>query len=107
MALAEDGDGTIWVGTQLGLVKCVPNRSANAIDFQLIQADPNNRQGLNNNSIACILPEPGGSLWIGTKGGGINRLDPRTGQIQHITTADGLPNNVVYGILPDGKVGHC
>ncbi len=100
-ALAEDPDGTLWAGTQLGLVKCVPN--AQTFDFQLIQADPTNRQGLNNNSIACLLSDPGGVLWIGTKGGGINRLDLKTGKISHITTADGLPNNVVYGILPDGK----
>ena len=83
------------------MVKCVPNGAA--FDFQLIQVDTQNRSGLSNNVIACLLPDPadpGGVLWIGTKGGGINRLDLRSGQFQHITTKDGLPNNVVYGILP-------
>ena len=104
LALVEDGNGAFWVGTQLGLVKCTPkgNSGSIEIDFQLIKADPNKREGLNNNSIACLLPDPydpGGVLWIGTKGGGINRLDLRSGQCQHITINDGLPNNVVYGIL--------
>ncbi|MBK9013543.1 MAG: response regulator [Saprospiraceae bacterium] len=100
-ALAEDEDGTLWIGTQLGLVKCTP--SGKSFDFQLIQADLNNRPGLNNNSIACLLPDANGILWIGTKGGGINRYDQRSGQFQHITTHDGLPNNVVYGILSGDK----
>jgi len=101
IALAEDGNGILWVGTQMGLVKCTPKPQG--FDFQIIQADANNRRGLNNNSIACILPDPadpGNILWIGTKGGGINRMDLRTGGCRHITTADGLLNNVVYGILP-------
>ncbi|MEQ1745704.1 MAG: ATP-binding protein, partial [Saprospiraceae bacterium] len=108
LSLVEDGNGTFWVGTQLGLVKCTPKQHPDGFgfDFQLIKTDPNKREGLNNNSIACLLPAPSGSpeggevLWIGTKGGGINRLDLRSGQYQHITMSDGLPNNVVYGILP-------
>jgi len=104
LALVEDGNGALWVGTQLGLVKCTPKGHSGSLgfDFQLIKADPNKREGLNNNSIACLLPDPNDPrsvLWIGTKGGGINRLDLRSGQCQHITTDDGLPNNVVYGIL--------
>ncbi|HRF41411.1 MAG TPA: hypothetical protein PK198_21610, partial [Saprospiraceae bacterium] len=55
------------------------------------------------NSIACLLPDPqrpNDILWIGTKGGGINRLDMRSGRITHLHTRQGLPDNVVYGILP-------
>jgi signal transduction histidine kinase/DNA-binding response OmpR family regulator/ligand-binding sensor domain-containing protein len=103
-ALAEDGNGVLWIGTQQGLVKCTPNGTT--FDFKLIQADPNNPRGLNNNSIACLLPDPNHPsdvLWIGTKGGGINRLDIRSGEVQHITTTDGLPDKVVYGILPGNE----
>jgi len=103
-ALAEDGNGTWWIGTQQGLVK--GTSSLNGLDFQLLQADPGNPKGLNNNSIACLLPDParpGDVLWIGTKGGGIHRLDLHNGQVQHLTTADGLPDMVVYGILPGNE----
>ena len=103
VALAEDAAGTIWLGTILGLIKCTP--TPQGVDFQLIQANPNNPGGLNNNSIACIYPGPGGLLWLGTKGGGINVMDTRTGRCQHITTTNGLLNNVVYGILPGNKPG--
>jgi signal transduction histidine kinase/ligand-binding sensor domain-containing protein len=47
------------------------------------------------------VQEPERYLWIGTKGGGLNRLDKSTGQFIHYTTQQGLANNVVYGILPD------
>ncbi|MEQ1746213.1 MAG: ATP-binding protein [Saprospiraceae bacterium] len=110
IALAEDADGVFWIGTQEGLVKAVPkNRRSgeqgNGFDFQLIVANPNNPNGLNNNSIACIHPAPDGQIWLGTKGGGINILDARTGRVRHITTANGLLNNVVYGILPGSRTG--
>jgi signal transduction histidine kinase len=40
-------------------------------------------------------------LWIGTDGGGLNRLNTVTEQFTSLTTKDGLPNNVVYSILTD------
>ena len=105
-ALVEDGNGTIWAGTQMGLVKGVWKNGT--MDFQLLSTSAEAPTALNNNSIACLLPDPrapGKRLWIGTKGGGINGLDLQTGQVSYITTADGLPNNVVYGILTDSS-GH-
>lgn len=106
IALAEDGNGHIWAGTQYGLVKGI--LKADKIDFQLIKAAGQSGTAPNNNSIACILPDPekpDEALWIGTKGGGINRLNLRSGTFSYITTEEGLPNNVVYGILPD-NAGH-
>jgi signal transduction histidine kinase/DNA-binding response OmpR family regulator len=54
-----------------------------------------------------IQVQRGGSLWVSTKGGGIVRLDKQAqhrepGTFLHINEAQGLPNKVVYGILPDG-----
>jgi signal transduction histidine kinase/DNA-binding response OmpR family regulator/ligand-binding sensor domain-containing protein len=105
VALAEAPDGVLWLGTNFGLVKAEATRTGKGLDFQLFQADPTRPEGLNNNSVACLLPTADGLLWIGTKGGGINLLDPRTGHCRHITTAHGLPNSVVYGILPGHRPG--
>lgn len=98
LSLVEGPDSVLWIGTQMGLVKCKPR--GESYEFELIQASGSNPRGLNNSSIACLLPDSSGILWIGTKGGGINRLDLRTGVVRHITTKDGLPDNVVYAILP-------
>lgn len=100
-ALIEDGNGIIWIGTQSGLVKCNPQQ--NSYEFELIAAG---ESGLNNNSVACLLPHPANpkqGLWIGTKGGGINYLNLQNGTFRHITTKEGLPDDVVYGILPGKK----
>ena len=104
LALAEDGNGDLWIGTKLGLVKT--RWSEGKPSFELLEVDGNNSQGLNCNLIACLLPdpaEPAHWLWIGTKGGGINRLDLQTGRFEHLTMADGLPDQVIYGILPGNE----
>ena len=104
LALVEDGRGRIWAGTQFGLVKATIR--SDTMDFKLFTSDSPGGKALNNNSIACILPDPKqpeNRLWIGTKGGGINCLDLLTESFSYITTEQGLPNNVVYGILPDNS----
>ena len=46
--------------------------------------------------------EPGGALWVGTFGGGIDRLDTATGKAERFTTTNSaLTNDAVLGILPD------
>ena len=45
-------------------------------------------------------------LWLGTNGNGFDKFDMLTHKcIKHYSMADGLPNNVVYGIMPD-KAGN-
>ena len=54
----------------------------------------------------CICPdplEPSEKLWIGTNGGGLNLFNTHTETFTHISEEDGLPDNVVYGILSDKK----
>lgn len=97
-ALTQDGNGNLWIGTQQGLVKCTQKQ--NSFTFERI---PSGIGSLNNNAIACLLPHPANpkqGLWIGTKGGGINFLDFISGKVHYITTQEGLPDDVVYGILP-------
>ncbi len=103
-ALMEDNSGNLWIGTQQGLIKGVIQHGS--IVFQLINSEPSKKSGLSSNTVACLLldPEkPNDFLWIGTKGGGINRMDLNSGVIQYITTEEGLPNNVIYGLLPGNE----
>jgi ligand-binding sensor domain-containing protein len=52
------------------------------------------------NSLMCIEPLGHDSFLIGTYGGGLNIFDREKLEFKSITTENGLPNDVVYGILP-------
>ncbi len=57
-----------------------------------------------NYSVLSILNDPlvpDDFLWVGTEGGGLIKLEKSTGATTRYTEKDGLPNLVVYGILPD------
>ncbi|WP_310588712.1 hybrid sensor histidine kinase/response regulator transcription factor [Larkinella rosea] len=101
-ALQLDQDGTLWIGTQKGLIKA-QNSQSNPV-FSIFKNNRANRQSLSNDFILSLAADPNRPdrfLWVGTKGGGLERLDKQTGQFEHFTEADGLPNSVVYGILSD------
>ncbi len=103
-ALVTDGRGDLWIGTQAGLVRGV--RNGEKIDFQLFVSQAGKTNSLSFNTVSCLLPDPADPsnvLWIGTRGGGMDRFDFQKGTFLHYTTDNALPNNVVYGILPDAE----
>ena len=59
----------------------------------------NDKNGLSNNTVLSILEGEKGIYWIGTFGGGLNRLDTSNDQFTYYTAKDGLSNNSIYGIL--------
>ena len=104
-ALYEDGSGIFWAGTEEGFARLNLNGMKNnqpSVTWYLNNAA--DRNSLNYNHVSCFLDdpaEPAKYIWIGTKGGGLNRMDKSTGDFFHLTAKDGLPNDVVYGILAD------
>lgn len=42
-------------------------------------------------------------FWLGTLGGGLLKLDTKTKKITQINHRNGLPNNVIYGVLTDNN----
>ncbi len=106
-ALFEDKQGTFWIGTQDGFAHLVFNNSNNtspAITWYYNNSSSKN--SLNYNQVSCLMDdplEPGKYIWVCTKGGGLNRLTKKTGNFYQLTTRDGLPHDVVYGILPDDE----
>jgi ligand-binding sensor domain-containing protein/signal transduction histidine kinase len=101
-SIFEDHAQSLWVGTRVGLFKFDRERE-NFIHYQHDRAD---RASLSHQSILPIYQDPAGAMWIGTWGGGLNKLvTPTPGEEKfiHFTEKDGLANNVIYGILPDDK----
>ncbi len=102
----ESKDGTLWLSSTLGLIQVSINRADQKIKFQ--KWTGNKESKLSSNTILCAVDDPYESdqyIWLGTKGGGINKMNKKTGLCSHFTKEDGLPNDVVYGILPD-EFGH-
>lgn len=99
-SIMQDEHGALWLGSDEGLARFDPGTAT----FRYYRHQPDNSRSLSHDAIRAILAdprEPGRYLWIGTAGGGLNRLDIDSGTFVHFTERDGLPNNVVYGVQSD------
>jgi signal transduction histidine kinase/ligand-binding sensor domain-containing protein/DNA-binding response OmpR family regulator len=95
----EDRDNKIWLGTNNGLLVFDQEKES----FFTYKNHLDDLYSISNNHIKTICPDPEKPdkfLWIGTAGG-LNLFDKTEGKFTHFTEKDGLPNNVVYGILTD------
>ncbi|MBL8113783.1 MAG: hypothetical protein JNK60_12955 [Acidobacteria bacterium] len=86
-----DAEGTLWVGTFRAGLWRFP-RKGPPTRFTA-------KDGLSNDRILTVLPDRRGNVWVGTSGGGIDRI--AGGKITTLSTANGLPNDYVYDLLED------
>ncbi len=103
-ALYEDGKGAYWIGTQYGFAKLIFKEQQKVPEVKWFTNKPNTRNSLNYDHVSCFMDdpaEPDKYLWICTKGGGLNRMHKTNGDFMHLTARQGLPDDVVYGILAD------
>lgn len=63
--------------------------------------DPTNPSSLSFNDGRSMYQQNDSTYWFATYGGGINRWNGNKQNFLRLTTANGLPNNSTYGILPD------
>jgi signal transduction histidine kinase/ligand-binding sensor domain-containing protein len=83
-AFYEDAEGALWMGTNGGLNKFNPQRTAFTAYTE--------KEGLPNNVVYCILPDKSGNFWMSTNRG-IARFTPQTGNVHVYTANDGLQSN--------------
>ncbi|MGB0176586.1 MAG: ligand-binding sensor domain-containing protein, partial [Owenweeksia sp.] len=99
-ALVHDLEGLLWIATQQGLIR-FDERSGIFKSFRNDPEDPNSLSANRVLSIHVDRRQPGRYLWLGTEGGGVNRLDRKDLTFDRWTTSDGLPDNTVYSVLED------
>ncbi|MBC7891883.1 MAG: hypothetical protein H7Y12_06715, partial [Sphingobacteriaceae bacterium] len=88
-ALRFTADGTLWLGTRAGLLRCDPERRT-VKEFS-------GRYSFQNVGITDIAEGPGGLLWLATEGEGILLFDPRTEQfVGHLRREEGEPNSLQF-----------
>ncbi|MHB1146786.1 MAG: hybrid sensor histidine kinase/response regulator transcription factor [Lutibacter sp.] len=101
IAICEDYKNQLWLGTKNGLLVFDKNKEL----FYGYQNNPELSNSLSNNQVNAIFPDPlkaENFLWIGTSGG-LNLFDISKQSFTHFTQKEGLPNNVIYGILSDSQ----
>ncbi|MCB0534620.1 MAG: hypothetical protein KDD14_20625, partial [Saprospiraceae bacterium] len=99
-----DPNGWLWYPHAEGLA-CVDPAGAQKTIFRHNALDSNS---LSQDHVTVLLADPvlpERFLWVGTRGGGLNRFDRKTNRFNHYIEKHGLPNGTINAILPDNQ-GH-
>lgn len=99
-ALAEDGAGFLWVGSQMGLARW------DGYHFRIYRPSADIPDALPDSYVRTLHTDPQGRLWIGTNSGGLARHDSDQDRfILYGAGADGLSHGSVNAIADDGADG--
>lgn len=91
----RDDRHRLWVGTEGGLL--IYSRQGK----KLRQLFPSKKaHALARAFILCMAPSKDGHIWIGTRQG-VFKVNPKTWTTHRYTVVNGLPSNIVYGMLQD------
>ena len=98
----KDRKGRIWFATSSGGINMLVK---NDLGNYTIKPHPinNNIRKVTNDYATALCDDDKGNLYLGTYGSGMLYVDFVSGEIKKIDKNAGLPNNIIYGILNDGK----
>ena len=99
--LLIDRKGDLWVATYGGVARLA--RGSRVFEnFVHREGDP---ASLASVQAYSLLEDSQGAIWVGLLGGGADRIDPRTGQIEHYLPPPGaFVNNVVSFTELEGRL---
>lgn len=102
--LIQTDDGHIWIATNGGGLNRFNMQSR---QFEHFTLDASVAGSILSNAIYAILDTPD-YLWLATQEAGLARLDKNQLALgntlfKHFTVTDGLPSNVIYGLLGDDQ----
>jgi signal transduction histidine kinase/ligand-binding sensor domain-containing protein/CheY-like chemotaxis protein/AraC-like DNA-binding protein len=116
VSLTDDSHNNLWIGTKGGGINIAPLNVLNAgqsgfVHYVFVEGDS---LSISNNEINCMLEDKNGNLWLGTSNGLNKAIIPEgktpneiiyQGKLkfQSFFDSDGLPNNVICGILEDNE----
>lgn len=99
MNMLIDSQNRIWIAPYNGGISCFTHDGTRLASYTTQNSE------LNNN-VVLSLAEREGKIWIGTDGGGINILEPKTGEfslLEHVPGSDNysLPANSILCLYND------
>ncbi|TXD83663.1 response regulator [Subsaximicrobium wynnwilliamsii] len=98
--IIQGEDQKLWVGTEENGVLLIDPKTETFIDFQ---KDFNIEDENYVKKVKSLYYDQEGLLWVGTNGYGLSVFNFKNKTFHNYTIDDGLPNNVIYAILPDAN----
>lgn len=90
-AIFQDSKGRIWLGTKgAGLFLLTKNEATGAYSLTHFKHSDLNKSSLSNDNVYSIVESKQGEIWIGTFGGGLNKVVDNGGQIYFQHAQSGL-----------------
>lgn len=99
--ISKDRTGKIWFATSTGGLNVLTTKSDK---IQIVPYKFNAEiLKLSKDYITSIYQENENVYWLGTFGSGMIKWNDKTQEKQTFNKTDGLPNNVIYGVLNNDK----
>jgi len=99
--IVEDDRGTVWLGTAKGLVQWEPNH--NQVTFHT--PDQGREGSLTDQTVISLYVDRSNVVWIGTRTGGLNKVDPSRARFAHYyydpRGSSSLSSNNVRAVFED------
>ncbi|MFT4924107.1 MAG: signal transduction histidine kinase/ligand-binding sensor domain-containing protein [Phenylobacterium sp.] len=103
----KDANGLLWIGTVAAGINKYNSEQEHFVHFKKQPSDP---YSLSHNGIRAFFHSQTGAnktLWVGTAGGGLNRLDRQSGRFTHFkhdpTNPNSLSHNNIQSIVGNPK----
>lgn len=98
----EDKHGNMWIGTADGL-NFLRAQYVDTDNKKFIQIKRTGKSGsLSNNDIICLYQDSKNNIWVGTYGGGLNKVQQKNGPtfvFDHLDKNNGLSSDLVLSIV--------
>jgi ligand-binding sensor domain-containing protein/signal transduction histidine kinase len=93
-SLLADADGSLWIGTRRGLTQWIGLKAGATFGGHMVTYTQSS--GLGNDLVGAMARDAKGDLWVATFAG-LSQL--KKGKFTTLTTANGLPSNVITALL--------
>jgi len=89
-SMAPSAPGRLWVATHRNGLALLDTATGK---LRFWRHDPNRRESLSEDSVIALLSDRAGALWVGTWGGGLDRVSPTSQRFAGPSGAGFPPNN--------------
>ena len=99
VALAQDPEGHVWIGTSTGLSMFDPTTGR----MRTFREEPGVEDSLSSHVVMSLYVDRQGQLWVGTQSG-LDRLvglDAKGAHFNRMTSRNGLPDGTIYCLRED------